>query len=79
MSRAELKKTMLECCNDVLFVYSGKKSGVTSEVNDFVPTFQVWHGSSIKEYSDIEELLTDDFYSGKSIENLIGEVEFTFA
>ena len=79
MKREELKKIISECCNDVLFMYNGKQSGITSEVYNYIPTFQVWHGAEIKEYSDIDVLLADKFYSGKSIDELIGKVEFTFA
>jgi len=79
MNRAELKEIISECCNDVLFVHNGKQSGITSEVKDSVPTFQVWHGSETKEYSEIDNLLSDKFYSGKSIDDLIGKTEFTFA
>ena len=79
MNKTELKKIIAECCNDVLFHYNGKASGITSEVKDSVPTFQVWHGSETKEYSDIDDVMKDKFYSGKSIEDLIDTVSFTFA
>ena len=79
MEKDELKNIILECCNDVLFVYNGKKSGVTSEVQDYIPTFQVWHGLDVKEYSDVDALMSDKFYSGKSIDDLLNTVVFTFA
>ena len=79
MTKAELKQVIRECCNDVLFTYNRKSSGITSEVREYAPTFQVWHGSDIKEYSDVDELMKDKFFSGKSITDLLEEVEFTFA
>ena len=79
MSKNELKNIISDCCNDVLFDYNGKKSGITSEVKDSVPTFQVWHGTEVKEYSNIDDVMDDKFYSGKSINDLVGNVEFTFA
>ena len=79
MKRSELAQIISECCNDVLFVYNGKKSGITSEVRNSVPTFQVWHGTDIKEYRTVEDVMSDPFYSGKSINDLIGTVDFTFA
>lgn len=79
MKRSELKDIISECCNDVLFVHDGKQSGVTSEVADSIPTFQAWHGSETKEYSDVDELLADKFFGGKSIDDLIDSTEFTFA
>lgn len=79
MKQSELTQIIKECCNDVLFIYNGKKSGVTSTVEDSVPTFQVWHGDNIKEYNTVEDVMSDPFYSGKSINDLIGTVDFTFA
>lgn len=79
MSTAELTQLISECCNDVLFTYKQKKSGITSEVKNYVPVFQAWHGTATKEYSTIEELMSDKFYSGKSLEELMKEIEFTFA
>lgn len=79
MSEEEvLMETVAECCNDIIFSYKGVQAGITSEVHEFVPTYQVWYGESTKEYSEVEEVFSDKFYDGKSIKDLIGEVEFTF-
>ena len=77
MNVSDLKNVILECCNDVLFFYKGKVSGISAEVYDSIPTYQVWHGSDIREYSDIDDLMTDKFFSGKSIIELVGSVDFT--
>ena len=79
MSRDNLLNIISECCNDVLFTYNGKASGVTSTVVNYVPTFQVWHGDETKEYDNIDDVMDDKFYSGKSISDLIGKATFTFA
>lgn len=79
MNIADLKNVILDCCNDVIFTYNGKKSGVTAEVNDSVPTFQVWHGSDMKNYKDVDALLSDEFFSGKSINDLADKINFTIA
>lgn len=79
MNKDKLRNIILECCNDVLFVYNGKKSGITSEVHDSIPVFQVWHGSNIKEYSDVDTLMSDKFFGGKSVNDLLDAVTFTFA
>ncbi len=50
MTRDALFQIIRECVNEVVFVYNGKKSGVTAEVEIAVPAFQVWHGDEIKEY-----------------------------
>lgn len=76
MSRAELKNILTEYCNDISFSYKGKLSGVTVEVSDYVPTYQVWHGDSTKEYSDVDSVMKDKFYSGKSLEELVDSIDF---
>lgn len=79
MSKSELKRIISECINDVVFTYNKKKSGITAEVKNSVPTFQVWHGSDIKEYADIDALMSDKFFSGKSIDDLAEIVDFALA
>ena len=77
MTRDALFQIIRECVNEVVFVYNGKKSGVTAEVEDSVPTFQVWHGDETKEYRTADEVMNDPFYSGKSLNELADEgVEF---
>lgn len=78
MMKEYLFQIISECVNDVVFVYNGKKSGVTSEVEDSVPTFQVWHGNEVKEYSTVDDVMNDPFYSGKSINDLLNKVDFMF-
>lgn len=78
MKLDDIRKIVSDCVNDVIFEYNGKKSGITSEVHDSIPVFQVWHGSEVKEYDSIDDVMNDKFYSGKSISDLIGIVTFSF-
>ena len=71
-----MKQILLDCCNDVVFVYNGKKSGITAEVKDYIPTYYVWHGSLEKDYSNVDDLMSDKFFSGKSIDDLIDIVKW---
>lgn len=79
MSKDRLKSIISDCCNDVLFSYNGIASGITSTVSNYKPTFQVWHGDKTKEYNDIDDVMNDKFYSGKSLADLSDKTEFTFA
>ena len=79
MTKQELKNIISDCCNDVVFTYNGKKSGITSEVHNSIPTFQVWHGNETKEYDNVDDVVSDKFYSGKSINDLMNDVDFSFA
>lgn len=71
-----MQQILQECCNNVVFIYNGKKSGITAEVKDYKPTYHVWHGSMEKAYSTVDELMSDKFFSGKSIADLIGEIDW---
>lgn len=79
MSKDKLLNIISECCDDVLFSYNGKASGVTATVSNYKPTFQAWHGDETKEYNNVNDVMNDKFYSGKSINELVGQVNFTFA
>ena len=76
MKLEKLRQIISSCYSDVIFTYNGLKSGITSEVTDSVPTFQVWHGNTTKEYSNVDVLMFDKFFSGKSLIDLIRVVEF---
>ena len=71
MNLKDLKNIISSCLNDLVFEYNGKQCGVTSEVYDYIPTFQAWCGDSIKEYSNVEDVLNDKFYDGKSLTELV--------
>lgn len=75
MKADDLKRIMNEYCNDIVFLYAGKNSGVTCEVHDYVPMFQAWHGEDVKLYDSLDEAMNDKFYSGKSINELLGIVD----
>lgn len=75
MNKDELIQILSECCNDISFFYKGLASGVTVEVRDYIPTYQAWHGNDTKEYDNVDEVMNDKFYSGKSLNDLVKEVE----
>lgn len=79
MSIEALKQTMELYINDVLFDFNGKKCGITSQVKDYIPTFQCWCGKKAKEYADVDSLLNDDFFDGKKLTDIISEVEISVA
>lgn len=76
MNKNNLKHIISECCNDIHFNYNGLDSGITSEIANYVPKFQAWHGEKTKEYKSVDDVINDKFYSGKSLIDLIGIVDF---
>ena len=77
-SERELREIIEDCCNDVVFRLMDIECGVTSEVYDSKPIFQSWCGERIKEYDNIDELLNDEFFEGKSLVQLVNIVAFEF-
>lgn len=74
MKKDDLKKIIADCCNDIVFSYNGMDSGITSEVNNYVPSFQAWHGDNIKVYDSADDVMNDEFYSGKSLNDLVEKI-----
>lgn len=81
MKKNEIKKIISECCNDIIFVYKGKNAVITSTVSNYVPTFEARYDGKSKKYSDINDVMSDKFYNGKSVSDLAdtGAVVFTCA
>lgn len=77
MNADELRNELVHEWNDVEFIYNGKQAGVTSEVHNYTPTFSMWYGNKEKEFSDIDEVMSDKFFDGKSLAEIAEIVEYT--
>ena len=71
MKSNDLKNLISSCLNDISFTQNGKPCGITTEVHDSIPTFQVWCGDNIKEYDNVRDVVSDKFYDGKSLTDLL--------
>ena len=78
MKKNEIKQTISECCNDLLFTYSGKDAIITSTVKDYAPTFEVTYGDKTKKYNNVDDVMSDKFYNGKSINDLADTTDIEF-
>ena len=75
----ELKNIITTCVNDIYFIYNNKKCGVTSQVEDYMPVYEMWYGKKIKQYHSIDKLLKDPFFDGKSLTNILKCIEIFIA
>nr|WP_288829702.1 hypothetical protein [uncultured Clostridium sp.] len=75
MKKDDVKRIIADCCNDIVFSYNGMDSGVTSEVKNYIPSFQAWHGDNTKVYGSIDDVMNDKFYSGKSLNDLVENID----
>lgn len=78
MTKEELKKEIESCLSDITFSYQGKRAGITSTVDNYIPTYQLWFGDSWKEYSDINDVMNDPFFGNKSLGDIAEETDFQF-
>lgn len=59
-------KIIDEMCG-YIFTYKGDPCGMEPIVESGVFTFDAWSGDKNKDYTDIDELITDKLYSGNSL------------
>ena len=50
-------------------------SGITAEVSDYIPVFYMWYGNISKDYSDVDELINDDFFDGKTLNEIVDDID----
>lgn len=72
MSADDLKQLILSLTQDVLFDYQG----MSACINPWnIHKFEVGYGDEVKTYTDIDDLMSDKFFNGKSLneisENLV--------
>ena len=78
MNIEQLKFKIIDEMCGYTFTYKGEPCGMEPIVESGVFTFGAWSGDKNKDYTDIDELMTDKFYSGKSLTELIDTVELDF-
>lgn len=78
MSSIELRKVLLVEFWDIHFTFNGLPCGVEVEVNNYIPSFEIWYGNKSKKHTDVDELIHDKFFGGSSLQELEDIVEFAF-
>ncbi|WP_334330154.1 hypothetical protein [Companilactobacillus sp. HBUAS59699] len=80
MNMDQLKFKVIDEMCGYTFNYENQPCGMEPEVENGVFTFGAWSGDKNKDYTDIDELMIDKFYSGKSMIELLNnnEIELDF-
>lgn len=78
MTREKLVNNILDCGGEVVFVYNGKNCGIFFTMENRVWNFFLCYGDDSKEFHDLDLVLADKYFDGKSVEDLLDEVEFEF-
>jgi hypothetical protein len=63
-----------ECCNDVTFSFHGKTAGIIPEVRNYIKTFHVWYGDETRDYSTVQDIMTDRIFDGHSLQDIFHEI-----
>lgn len=79
MTVKELKHCIVNNANDLYFMYNGKNCGIEQTVRESVAIYEIWCGKETKQHQSLNELLSDKFFDGKSISELLDIVEISFA
>lgn len=80
MKKSEFIENMIDLGADATFIYNDKESGLCSEVQNSIFSFQAWYGNEIKEYGTVslETVMADPFFDGKSINDLLDKIDIYF-
>jgi len=78
MTIKELRQYVVDETNDFYFDYNGENCGVEQTVKDSYPTYIMWYGDKDKEFHDFNTVVSDKFFDGKSIADLIDTLEIRF-
>ena len=76
MNNDDITNLIKENNNDIIFIYNNMESGVSSEVYNSIPIYQVWYGNTVKEYLNSKQLFSDKLFDGKTILEVLDEVDF---
>ena len=78
--KSEFIHHIIDLGQDANFVYNGKNCGIFSDVENYNFSFNLWYGEQTKEYRNIEleTIMSDPFFDGKSINDLLDEISFNF-
>ena len=78
MTINEIRNAMLNDGNMIYFSYNGKECGADIESGFPSVKLQTWCGQEIKYYKSFEKMITDNFFDGHSLSDLLDTVEIYF-
>lgn len=78
MKKKEFLHNLVDFYGTATFSYQGKKCGVEPETENGVTTYCMWFGENWKDYTDVDTLMADPFFDGRSLDGILPEVEVWF-
>lgn len=78
MKREYFLNNLVENYGTAEFEYKGKTCGVESETKNYITTYCMWYGKASKDYNGVNDLLYDKFFDGRSLIEILPEIEVWF-
>lgn len=78
MTLEEFVRNLTEEYGTAEFEYNGKRCGVEPESPDSSTPYTMWYGDAWEDYDDIDELLSDGFFDGKSLRDIFSSIDVWF-
>lgn len=78
MSKKEFLEELITNWNEPTFEYKNKPCGIKLAALNGNYTFTMWYGDNAKKYSDVDELMSDKFFNGRSLDDILSEIDAWF-
>ena len=78
MTLEEFVRNLTEEYGTAEFEYNGKQCGVEPQTQDSEITYTMWYGEAWKDYDNIDDLLSDEFFDGESLQDIFPSIEVWF-
>lgn len=70
MTLEEFVRNLTEEYGTAEFEYNGQQCGVEPQTQDSETTYTMWYGEVWKDYDNIDDLLSDGFFDGESLQDI---------
>ena len=78
MTLEEFVRNLTEEYATAEFEYNGKKCGIEPETQNSNTTYTMWYGDAWKDYDNIDDLFSDLFFDGESLQDIFPSIDAWF-
>lgn len=78
MNIEQLKAKILDDGSGFTFTYNGKPCGMEPDSMNRKTYYSAWYGDKNKDFNNLNDLMSDKFFGGKSMAQLINDIELDF-
>ena len=78
MTLEEFVRNLTEEYGTAEFEYNGQQGGVEPQTQDSETTYTMWYGEVWKDYDNIDDLLSDGFFDGESLQDIFPSIDVWF-